>query len=111
MSILIGKYEFEAPTAHADIPEQPGLYAVIAEQNQDLFLVEVHDTNNLHATLVSRVLKRNDRSIVYLVSGDKAERTEALNQLLCEFEFDHEECSQGGGNKRTETNAGIAVSL
>jgi len=111
MSILIGRFDFETAANAREIPSEAGLYAVLIEQNEGLFLIEVHETADLNLTLSGRVLKRNDRCIVYFVCSDKTERTEALNELLCEFEFEPDDSAQPIRNKRSETNAGIAVSL
>jgi len=112
MTIWIGQHEFDGPFSNlADIPAAPGLYAVLQRENQDVFLVEMDQSNNLARSLAKSAASFQDRMVVLLCCDDRERRKEILHELLREFEFEDEDAVQAAPARRTETKAGVACSL
>jgi hypothetical protein len=112
MTILIGQYEFEGPVAaHNEIPAAPGLYAVLHEQNHDLLLVEIDQSNNLAQALLVAAAELPRKMVVLLPCESRIKRKEILHELLREFEFEDDEPMRAAATRRTETKAGVALTI
>jgi hypothetical protein len=112
MSILIGQYEFDGPVAaFSEIPEAPGLYAVLHKQNHDLLLVDIDQSNNLAQSLLPSALELPRKMVVLLPCENSVTRKEILHELLREFEFEDDEPTQTAATRRTETKAGVALTI
>ncbi len=112
MTILIGQYEFEGPVAaFSEIPEVPGLYAVLHKQNHDLLLVDIDQSKNLAQALLASAAEIPQKMVVLLPCENRVKRKEILHELLREFEFEDDEPMQTAATRRTETKDGVALTI
>jgi len=112
MSILIGQHEFEGPLKSlGEVPEVPGLYAVLQLDNRQMFLLDMGQSDNLADSIKKSTLGCKDKLLVVFPCASRDQRKTILHQLIREFEYEDEEPVQAASARRKETKSGVGLAI
>jgi len=90
MPILIGRHEFKGPvTASQVVPQIPGLYAVLYQDNLGLSIVQMAESVDLSKTAAALKNAKNT-SLVFFPCRDPIQRKTILKDLMQEYEYEDE---------------------
>jgi len=112
MTILIGQHEFDGPlNTLSEVPESPGLYAVLQKDNRQMFLLDMGQSDNLADSIKRSTLGCKDKLLVVYPCASGEQRQTILHELIREFEYEDEEPVQAAPARRAETKSGVALAI